>query len=139
MKKMIGMTILIMSLFGMLLTGCASTKLSEDFDEATVKSAAEEIVTLLNNNDVETICNEKIDSELSEYFTTDTLQQAIDQYLSDAGAFKEYSKEAVIGTKAQNTKEDCAVAIVKAKYENKSITYTISFNKDMEVIGLYMK
>lgn len=139
MKKIIGMTILIMSLFGMLLTGCASTKLSEDFDEATVKSAAEEIVTLLNNNDVETICNEKIDPELSEYFTTDTLQQAIDQYLSDVGAFKEYSKEAVIGTKAQKTKEDCAVAILKAKYENKNITYTISFNKDMKVIGLYMK
>lgn len=127
MKVKIGMIIGVILLMGTLLTGCASTALSEDFDEETVTSYAEEIISLLNTGDLETICNEKIDPDLSEYFTVDVLKKANDQYLSDAGEFKEYTSTLVVGTKADKTKEDCAVAIIKAKYENKTITYTISY------------
>ncbi len=136
-KTWVGMSLLILIL-GTILTGCTSTKLSEDFVEDDVKTAAEEIVTLMNDNDFEAIYN-KEGSVLQGALTADGLQDAVDQLMSDAGAFEKYDSEVVMGSKDKTTKEDYAVAVLVAVYEEKKITYTISFNKDMELIGFYMK
>ena len=34
---------------------------------------------------------------------------------------------------------DCAVAVVVAAFEKGNLTYNISFNTEMEIIGLWMK
>ena len=136
-RTILGISLLIVIL-GTVLTGCTSTKLSEDFVEDDVKAAAEEIVSLMNDNDLEAIYD-KESSTLQEALTVDVLQDAVDQFLGDAGTFEKYDNEVVMGSRDKTTKEDYAVAVFVAVYEEKKITYTISFSKDMELIGFYMK
>jgi hypothetical protein len=44
---------------------------------------------------------------------------------------------AVTGTTSDDV--DYAVAVVVAEYEDQTFTYTISFNTDMQLAGLYYK
>ena len=43
------------------------------------------------------------------------------------------------GSTDKNTGEEYAVAVAQAKYEKKSFTYTISFDTDMNLAGIYYK
>ena len=59
--------------------------------------------------------------------------------IQSAGKFEKIEDMSVAGVKSQDSTEDFAVVIAKAKYESKSFIFTISFNKTMELIGLYYK
>ena len=67
------------------------------------------------------------------------LEKALIQQLSDLGAFVEYKSVMAAGTKDQKTQEDYAVVVVTAVYQNGNATYTISVDRDLAVVGLYMK
>ena len=43
------------------------------------------------------------------------------------------------GSTNKNTGEEYAVTAAQAKYEKKSFTYTISFDTDMNLAGIYYK
>ena len=43
------------------------------------------------------------------------------------------------GTKDETTGEEYAVVQVMAKHENANLTYTLSFDKDLMLVGLYLK
>ncbi|MEI8199482.1 MAG: DUF3887 domain-containing protein [Eubacteriales bacterium] len=119
----------------LLLTGCGSTKLSEDFKEDEVKSAAENVITLVNNQDSEglkAICTVQMKDAL-----TDDVMKQIYEAIGEGGTFEKVSDMSVSGSTANG--EDFAVAVVKAKYEIRSFTYTISFTKQMKLAGLYYK
>jgi len=55
------------------------------------------------------------------------------------GTFEEVSNISVAGSTDKTSGEEFAVAVVKAKYEIRSFTYTISFTKEMKLAGLYYK
>jgi len=118
-----------------LLTGCGSTKLSEDFKEDEVKSAAENVITLVNSQDsdgLKAICTVQMRDAL-----TDDVMKQIYEAIGEGGTFEQVSDMSVSGSTANG--EDYAVVVVKAKYEIRSFTYTISFTKQMKLAGLYYK
>ena len=120
-----------------MLTGCASTKLSKDFDADKVKSAAENVITLLNSKDSEglkEICNVQMRDAL-----TDDVMKQIYEAIGEGGTFEQVSDMSVAGSTNQSSGEEFAVVVVKAKYELKTFTYTISFTKEMKLAGLYYK
>ncbi|MDF2869700.1 MAG: hypothetical protein K0R05_1275 [Anaerocolumna sp.] len=137
MKKII--SVLFISLFAtLLLGGCSSGKLSDAFDKETVEKSAKQVIEYLNNAEYDKVTT-MFQEDLQEQLSADVLKDAVDKTYSDAGEFKEYKNTAVLGQKVKTTKEDSAVAVVVAKYENQNVTFTISFNTDMELIELYMK
>ena len=79
-----------------------------------------------------------MNSVVQEAISAEDLKANVETMNEQTGAFKEYKSIAVVGQQdAQGT--DMAVAVIVASFEKRNVTYTISFNTDMEVIGLWMK
>lgn len=116
------------------LGGCAA-KLPEGFEEAEVQAAAENVIELLNQRDADRL-TELMTGEMKAVLTED-VQAQIFAMLDESGAFQEIV-DLQMGGSTQNGITYAAVA-AKAKYENREITYTISFDQDMKLAGLYLK
>jgi hypothetical protein len=116
------------------LGGCAA-KLPEGFDEAEVRAAAENVIDLLNQRDSEGLT--ALMTEEMKAVLTDDIQAQIFALLDESGEFQEIG-DLKMGGNTQNGITYAAVA-VKAKYANREITYTISFDMDMKLAGLYLQ
>lgn len=127
----------LISVMVLVLSGCGSTKLAEAFDEDTVKEAAQEAIGYLTAGEYEKNI-EMMSADMKEALTAEGLAANVETMNAQTGAFKEYKSIAVVGQQdSQGT--DMAVAVVVAAFEKRNVTYTISFNTDMEVVGLWMK
>lgn len=135
-RKIAGVLAVILVLAGA--AGCESAKLSDDFDKETVETAAKEVVDQLNTGDyaaIEEAFNATMTIAMQGQKLKDTLQPILDKL----GEFEEISNCEVVGSKAQDTKEDLAVALINVKYAEGKVRYTISFDKDMKLAGLFIK
>ena len=135
--KKLTILILIFYLITIALTACSTPPLSADFDEEQVKLVAQDVVSLLNAQDTDGL--RAIFTEQMKVAITDEVFTQIYAALGEGGAFEEIESMTVIGSTDQSTGEEFATVITRAKYAAKTFTYTISFNKDMQVAGLYYK
>ncbi len=117
-----------------MLAGCAA-KLPEGFNEAEVKTAAENVISMLDQGDGDGLTALMTD-EMKAAITDDVKAQ-IFALVDAAGAFQEIS-EMKTGGSIQN-EITYAVVVAKVKYEKSEITYTISFDSEMKLAGLYLK
>lgn len=137
MKKKIVLLVSMVCVFAMMLVGCG-TQLPEQFDEDAIKAQAETIVGYINDNDMEGFCQVPMSAGLKDALTVEYMQSIVDQYIGSRGDFVEYKSNVVVASKDSDGNE-CAVAVVIAKYTNQKVTYTISLNEQMELIGFYLK
>jgi len=132
MKKMTSTLMAVMLL--MTLAACNSSNIEYDKDAAI--AAAEDVVDVINTRDYEAI-TALFREDLQADVTADSLEAAWDSSLQEAGEFVGYKKET---TRAVNQAGvDYIVVVLVSEYENNSLTYTISFDTDMNVAGMYMK
>ncbi|EOS81302.1 hypothetical protein C817_00959 [Dorea sp. 5-2] len=132
--------ILLAVLLAGVLTACAgSRKLSDKFDEAEVKAAAEEVIEILNEGDVDTLVDEKWNTVMKSMVGKDVLTGEILPIVEELGAFEAFDKEAVTGNTDQDTDQEYAVAVIKVQYEKRKAQFTISFDEDMKVGGFFIK
>ena len=117
---------------------CAGGKLPEGFDKDEVGSAAEEIVGLATTSDYDSIINALRD-DLKASITADQLKEGWAATYEKAGAFDSITKTVFSSTKDKTTGEEYAVVQVLAKHENANLVYTLSFDKDLALVGLYLK
>ena len=123
-----------------ILAGCGGNqKLSDKFDEGEVKEAAREVIEILNDKDVDTLVDEKWNSMMKSMAGKEMMTDQVLPIVEDLGAFEEFDKEAVTGSKDKDTEQEFAVAVVKVKYEKRKAQFTISFDEDMKVGGFYIK
>jgi hypothetical protein len=122
----------------LVLFGCAGKALPEGFDKDEVGSAAEEIVGLATAGDYDSIVA-ALRSDLQASITADQLKEGWAATYEKAGAFQSITKTVLSGTEDATTKEAYAVAQVLVKHENANLVYTLSFDKDMALVGLYLK
>ncbi|MGI5984380.1 MAG: DUF3887 domain-containing protein [Clostridiales bacterium] len=120
------------------LAACSSNKLAEVYKEDEVIARAKEIVDIINTYSYDEVTAE-LREDLQDQLTAEQLESALDSQLKAAGEFLEYKTEAVYGQKDSSEDKDYAVAVLICKYENASLTYTISMDKDLNIVGLYMK
>lgn len=136
MKKVVSLITVFLAML-VLFSGCGAAPLAASFDEAKVKDGAKASITALDEKKFEefsALVSESIKSSLS----AEVMKKAIDQVMPNAGKFKEYTSQTVAGTKDKDG-NDCAVAVMTAKYENQKVTYTITFDKEMKIVGFYLK
>jgi hypothetical protein len=119
------------------LTGCSGNQLSSDFNEEDVKKAAENVILLINNEDSESL-REIFNTPLNEALTDDVLKQVYDA-IRAGGQFEKIESMSTLGTTDKTSNEEYAVVVAAAKYELKTFTYTLSFDKEMKLAGLYYK
>lgn len=120
-----------------LLPGCGGRKLSAHFNEAEVKTAAESVVVLLNSGNAEGLVSISTVA-LQQALTEDVIDQ-IFAAIGEGGSFVEISSMAVGGSVDRASGEEYAVVVVRARYENKSFIYTITFSRQMKLAGLFYR
>ncbi len=134
-----GILLLAVLLAGVLTACAGSRKLSDKFDEAEVKAAAEEVIEILNEGDVDTLVDEKWNTVMKSMVGKDVLTGEILPIVEELGAFEAFDKEAVTGNTDQDTDQEYAVAVIKVQYEKRKAQFTISFDEDMKVGGFFIK
>ena len=130
MKKFIKSLVIMLCLF--MLTGCSAGKLSDAYNEDEVKAAAEEVINELNDKNYDGILEDSSD-ELKISLPDNKLQETWEGFSKDIGKFNSISNMTLA------EKNGYAVAITNVKYDNKKVTFTLSFNKEMKLAGIYMK
>lgn len=136
-KKLLTLICTVVMVFG--LSACGGTQeLSEVFDEAEVKAAAEELIGYVNEGDAEGFCSVPMSADMQEAMTVESVQQIFEQYLGTKGEFVEYKSIAAVGA-TDKTIGECAVVVVAAEYENLTVQYTISYDTEMNLVGFFLK
>lgn len=108
----------------------------ESVTEEAVDAQVETVVTLLNGNDFETLRGMAID-EMQNVLTQEVIDQARDPISDDWGEML-----MVGSTYMQGIKQKGRVFIITqtdVMYENVSVTYTITFDEDLKLAGVYMR
>lgn len=106
------------------------------FQKEAVESQAKKIVDDLNAGDYDTLTAESI-PEMASVTTKETMDSARKQVCDDWGAFEKFGT--VYMAEVEQQGKAYAVVELSAVYENISVTYTITFDEDMKLAGLYMK
>lgn len=137
MQKLLAKLSLILLIL-IMFTACAPESLPDKFDEEKVKTSAENIITLFSNEEYEKITNEFTREDLKVGLTADVLGGAKSKIMPNAGSFVEFSNTSMVAQKDKEGK-DFVAAVLVVKYENQTVTYTISFDENMKLIGFYLK
>lgn len=130
MKKFIKVLSIMLCLF--VFVSCSAGKLSDAYNEDEVKAAAEEVINELNDKNYDGILEDSSD-ELKISLPDNKLQETWEGFSKDIGEFNSISNMTLA------EKNGYAVAITNVKYDNKKVTFTLSFNKEMKLAGIYMK
>ena len=109
---------------------------SSIFQEETVASEAEEIVELLNEKDYETL-QEKSTDQMKTVMNEEYMEGAKAQVGGDWGEFQRFTSS--ISVEAVQQGKHFAITELTALYENRSVSYQISFDENMELAGIYMR
>lgn len=115
----------------MVLGGCGAKKLSSTYSEKKLKAASEEIISDLSNEKYDDV-EAKLNADLKKDLSSSKLK---DVWVNFKGLGK-YNSITKISFQEQ---KGYAVVIAIAKFEKGNVQFTLSFNKDMELVGLYMK
>lgn len=110
---------------------------SSVFNKDKVITQAESIIELLNKDDYDTIKNQYADTKMAKVLEGTVLADAKKQIGSDWGEFKSFTS--VYTAEIKQMGKHYAVAQITALYDNRSVTYTISFDEGMKLAGLFMK
>lgn len=133
------LVIAVITAMSLQLVGCYDTELAEGFDEKTIKQTAEEIINEVQMNGAKQVLEERMREDFKKNMDLDTMQNTVINLTKGKGDFLAYSRESVIGRYHEEAKEDFGVILVTATYEKGEIVYTITFDKDMNVVGFYAK
>jgi len=126
--------VVLLTMFLFALVACTSV------DDATFDHYAEEaeqVILMLNDGEYGEVVNlfaDELKTELDEA----GLRQ-IEPLIAESGAFESIKKVNVDKTEEISTKEEIFVTVTQVVYENNNRTFTISFNDQDELVGLYVK
>ena len=124
--------------FLLLFTACGKeSSLADAFREADVKAEAKTLIDEFNAGNYQAIIDKGSDLMKSS-ITAEQWDAAVKPYVDKAGTFKSIEKEVIAGQQ-DNAKNDYAVYVAVAAYENSKIQFTITFNTEMQVEQFLIK
>ena len=124
--------------FLLLFTACGKeSSLADAFTEADVKAEAKTLIDEFNAGNYQAIIDKGSDLMKSS-ITAEQWDAAVKPYVDKAGTFKSIEKEVIAGQQ-DNAKNDYAVYVAVAAYENSKIQFTIPFNTEIQVEQFLIK
>ena len=130
MKKVI--SVISLAFLIMTLVSCQSSELSDKYDKEKLNVKVEEVINDMNTCDYDSVISIG-DENLKSKITSEQLNDAWVSRSSNIGEFNDISKI------VYQEKDGLAVAIAIAEYENDKVQFTLSFNENMELCGIYIK
>ena len=116
-----------------LLCACAN---AFEYDQDEVINNAKDFIDVVNAKDY-TAAADMLPENLRSQVSAEKLQDAWDPLLSQAGAFMEYENVTTTGVTQNDVKY--IIAVVPCKYENNTLTFTITYTADLKIAALEMK
>jgi len=127
MKKLLN--ILIGSLMLILLIGCSNTVDEETSDKYI--SAAKEVVEELQNGNYEEV-HAQFDTTMKTNLSIEQMAE-LGPIIEESGEFQSFDKQSI------EEKDGFYVVVLVAKYSDQNRVYTVSFNSEDEIAGLFIK
>ena len=127
MKKLLN--ILIGSLMLILLIGCSNTVDEETSDKYI--SAAKEVVEELQNGNYEEV-HAQFDTTMKTNLSIEQMAE-LGPIIKESGEFQSFDKQSI------EEKDGFYVVVLVAKYSDQNRVYTVSFNSEDEIAGLFIK
>lgn len=114
------------------------TVLLEDsvFQKKVVEEQVKAVIEKLNNNQFEELKEDAIE-EMQEVLTQDTFDPIREQIGLDWGEMQ--SIGTIYMTVIKQQRQQLVITQVVVVYKNVSVTYTITFDKEMNLAGIYVK
>ena len=131
---------MILTLIPLLIVLCAAcgSGLADFYEEETLYPLAEKALMLFEEGDYSAF-EEMVREDLVDAFAPNILDGAKAQILEDAGAFDSIASRAAIGVKDAGTgDEDLAQVVMIVKYTGRNVTYRVTFDSDLKVIGFFL-
>ncbi len=140
MKRIKQIVLVMLGLIGLsaLMMGCGQNKLSDTFDEETIKEEAMKAIAYFNEKDYQSIIDMGSE-ELKEGITAEDFSKASDPYLDKCGTFKEITKTVVAGNKDSKTGKEYGGVVMIGEYEDGKIQFTIAFDEEMKLVQFLIK
>ncbi len=110
--------------------------LGDDLSQEAVTASVENVVIMLNQNDFDGLQELAVD-ELKSKLTQETMDEVRKNISEDWGEMQSIGKVYMQGLKQKG--KVMVLTQVDAVYENVSVVYTISFDEDLRLGGLYMR
>lgn len=106
------------------------------FSQEIVEEKAKEIILLLDQNDFDALKATAIEN-IQAALVPETFEQTKKSIGNDWGQLETFGKIYTCELKQQG--QTFATAQVSVSYENVNVTYTITFDKEMKLAGIYLK
>ncbi|MGL4989542.1 MAG: DUF3887 domain-containing protein [Sarcina sp.] len=130
MKKLIkGLMVCLPILF---LVGCGGNSLSEKFDEEKLNIENKNVIEWLAEGQFEKVY-EIEDTTMQASLDEDKLAEVFEPINQTVGTYKDIEKTVM------KEKDGSVTGVSIANYENGKLQFTINFNEEMKIGGLYVK
>lgn len=129
MKRLSKIFLIILSV--LMLGGCGAAKLGKEYNKDKLKKAAENVIQNMNDEDYDSVINGMRD-DLKKSISKDQLKSAWSKY-KGIGKFNSVSKMIFA------EKNNVAIVIAIAKYDKSNVQFTLSYDKNMKLVGIYIK
>lgn len=136
-KKITVLCLAVVLLFGF--SGCSSTKLAEGYDKKTIEQTAIDIINDVQVRGAKVVLEENMRDDFIGNIDLDAMDSSCKSNVSALGNFLSYTQKSVVGKHYDDTDEDFAIALITATYEDGEVVYTLTFDKDMKLVGFYAK
>lgn len=124
-------------LFALLVSACGNSKKASAEDVEKYSKNAQKVISIVNSKDVfrlKDICSDDLKNAL-----TDEIIEQINVDVGSKGDFDSFMDVNVSYQKDKNTGQDYILVIQKVKYNNGELIYTLTFNNDEKLLGIFYK
>ncbi len=128
--------ILLSFLMLMILSSCSSVP--DGFDKNTLETKSQEVIDLMESYQVEEVIS-LLRTDLQALIAPSELKANLETKYESVGDPVDKITFTISDTIDPQTDELYATVIAQVDHENGRSTYTISFNKDYQLVGLYIK
>ncbi|WP_036729395.1 DUF3887 domain-containing protein [Peptoniphilus mikwangii] len=124
-------------LFALLVSACGNSKKASAEDVEKYSKNAQKVISIVNSKEVsrlKDICSDDLKNAL-----TDEIIEQINVDVGSKGDFDSFMDVNVSYQKDKNTGQDYILVIQKVKYNNGELIYTLTFNNDEKLLGIFYK
>lgn len=129
MKKKI--TILLLTGFLFILVGCVSGNVDEETAQ-TYTTKAEDAIQLLNDGKFEELYGQ-FDEKMSSELSVEKMNAEVTPVIEESGEFQSFNQSSV------EMKEGYYIVTITGNYSNVNRVYTITFDPEDKIAGLFVK
>lgn len=136
MRKSIALLLALALLAALGLTGCTGKKLPDGMDSDEVVHAGISVMKQLIDGEYDAVYD-TLREDVRAQTSADALERMMDEAEDGRGSYDKVTDSMATGV--TDADEPHAIAVIRAKYEKKSVYFRIAFDTDMALIGLEAK